>query len=67
MGHAMTSPHAHPPAPGSKTSLVMPPVTKSTPVPCTRCATPTRHRCKACGVIECALCLSPRDLCGACR
>lgn len=62
----MTSPHAHPPSSGSRTSLIAPPVSKRTPVACSRCGLLTRHRCKACGLIECALCLTMADLCEAC-
>lgn len=41
-------------------------VEKSTPYPCPRCTTLTRHHCKECGVRCCALCLTAKDECPEC-
>lgn len=43
------------------------PVGKREPKPCPLCATPTRHHCRTCGVVRCALCLSDADRCQRCE
>jgi hypothetical protein len=43
-----------------------PPVVKKDEHPCMRCGISTRHTCRDCGVIECALCLDPNNRCPSC-
>lgn len=43
-----------------------PPTTKREPRSCPRCQTLTRHHCRACGVVLCALCLDAQDRCQDC-